>query len=197
MIQNRPFNVSDFDYLVYLMKQRVKQVFDEWLVLSYKSGNRKAMALLVKRWNPKLIRHIYYRTNNMEASKDIAQDSWIAIINGLYRLREPSDFGVWALRIANNKAVDWVRHQKKQRVLFESDSVLLKDITADSSKDPRMTAIQIAYQQLESKYRMLINLHYRQGMSVKQMARILRISEGTVKSRLFKARNELKKKINL
>jgi RNA polymerase sigma factor (sigma-70 family) len=178
------------------MKQRVKQVFDEWLVLSYKSGNRKAMALLVKRWNPKLIRHIYYRTNNLEVSKDLAQDCWVAILKGLNRLREPSDFGVWALRIANNKAVDWVRKQKKEREVMESKSGMDIEWSEDKEGDPRLIAIQKAYGKLEKKYRMLLNLHYRQGMSVKQMARILKISEGTVKSRLFKARTELKKSIN-
>ena len=179
------------------MKQRVKQVFDEWLVLSYKSGNSKAMALLVKRWNQKLIRHIYYRTGDLEASKDLAQDCWIAIMNGLSRLRDPSEFGIWALRIANNKAVDWVRKQSKERKMLESKSIINTEIADQSTKSDRIDAIQKAYSVLDKKYRMMLNLHYRQGLSVRQMAKVLRISEGTVKSRLFKARNELRKKIKL
>ena len=175
------------------MKERVKQVYDEWLVLSYKSGNRKAMALLVKRWNQKIIRHIYYRTHDLEVSKDLAQDCWIAIMNGLQRLRDPAEFGVWALRIANNKSVDWIRKQAKERKLMESKAKMEDQSVEITSKEDKIEAIQRAYQQLEKKYRLLLNLHYRQNCSVKQMARILKISEGTVKSRLFKARNELKK----
>lgn len=179
------------------MKQRVRQVFDEWLVLSYKSGNSKAMGLLVRRWNPKLIRHIYYRTNNLEVSKDIAQDCWVAILRGINRLREPSEFGVWALRIANNKAVDWVRTQQKNHELIdENNHVEIADPGSFEPNSHKIEAIQKAYSQLDNKYRMMLNLHYRQGMSVKQMSKILRILEGTVKSRLFRARNELKKKIN-
>ena len=179
------------------MKQRVKQVFDEWLVLSYKSGNHKAMALLVKRWNQKLIRHIYYRTNDLEASKDIAQDSWIAIMNGLSRLREPSEFGVWALRIANNKAIDWIRKKSKERKMLETKENIIQMETDPGSASDKIEAIQKAYNKLDQKYKMMLNLHYRQGFSVREIAKILRISEGTVKSRLFKARSELKKKIKL
>jgi RNA polymerase sigma-70 factor (ECF subfamily) len=177
------------------MKQRVKQVFDEWLVLSYKSGNSKAMGLLVKRWNHKLIRHIYYRTNDLEASKDIAQDCWIAIMNGLNRLREPSEFGVWALRIANNKAIDWVRKQTKERKMLEIKNNIESEQIFSTSKSDQIEAIQKAYNNLDQKYKMMLNLHYRQEFSVRQIAKILRISEGTVKSRLFKARSELKQKI--
>jgi RNA polymerase sigma-70 factor (ECF subfamily) len=180
------------------MKERVRQVFDEWLVLSYKSGNSRAMALLVRRWNPKLILHIYYRTNDLEVSKDIAQDCWIAILNGLPKLREPSDFGVWALRIANNKAVDWIRKQQKERIMLDyNHHHNLPDEMSGDEKDARLAAIREAYKQLDNRYRMLLNLHYRQGLGIRQMARILNISEGTVKSRLFKARSELKKKIML
>lgn len=175
------------------MKERVKQVFDEWLVLSYKSGNHKAMALLVKRWNQKIIRHIYYRTHDLEVSKDLTQDCWIAIMNGLQRLRDPAEFGVWALRIANNKAVDWIRKQAKERQVMESKAKMEDHRVEITSKEDKIEAIQSAYQLLEKKHRLLLNLHYRQNYSVKQMAKVLNISEGTVKSRLFKARKELKK----
>jgi len=176
------------------MKQRVKQVFDEWLVLSFKAGNRRALGLLVNRWNKKLIRHIYYRTHDVEVSRDIAQECWIAIIKGLKRLNDPAEFGVWALRIANNKAVDWIRKQSREKAMLEEQKNHLKTEmdSMDRTTDMR-SLIREAYERLETEHRMLINLHYRQGYSVQQMAKVLQVPEGTVKSRLYKARSELKR----
>ena len=179
------------------MKERVKQVYDEWLVLSYQSGNRKALGFLVKRWHQKLVRHIYYKTGDAEISKDIAQDCWVAIVKGLSGLRDPSEFGVWAMRIANNKAVDWIRFKSRERKYIDKEAPLPSAPVHWTGKEEMLEAIRQGYKMLDPRHRILINLHYRQGYSIRQMAQVLRISEGTVKSRLFAARNALKKKINL
>jgi RNA polymerase sigma factor (sigma-70 family) len=178
------------------MKGRIKKVFDEWLVLSYRSGNKNALSVLVKKWNKKLIRHIYYKTHDLEVSKDIAQDCWIAIMRGVYSLNDPAEFGVWALRIANNKAVDWIRQQEKNRKIFDQKPIPIAFVPETIGKDERIEKIQRGYNEIDHKHRIMLNLYYRQGYSVKQMSKILKISEGTVKSRLFTARNELKKIIN-
>ena len=178
------------------MKRRVRQVYDEWLILSYQSGNRKALSLLVKRWHSKLLRHIYYKTDHWEASKDLVQDSWVAILHGLDKLRDPADFGVWAMRIANNKAVDWIRKTAREREFLDKESPIFPEMVGKEGKNEEIERIRLSYRKLDHRHRILINLHYRQGYSIHQMARILRISEGTVKSRLFTARNELKNRLN-
>ena len=83
-------------------------IFDEWLVIRYYYGDRKALPLLVKRWHKKLLSRIYMMTQDFEASKDIAQESWQAIIKGIDRLKDPAHFGKWALTIANRKSIDFL-----------------------------------------------------------------------------------------
>jgi len=75
------------------MEKHSDHIFDEWLILQYQSGDAEAMSLLVKRWHRKIIRQVYRHTKDAEASKDIAQDCWLAIFQGIIKIKDPSRFG--------------------------------------------------------------------------------------------------------
>ena len=94
--------------------EKPENILDSWLVLDYRSGNNKALALLVKRWHAKFCRQAYWYTKDIHQAKDIAQESWTIIMKNITKLEDTNKFGSWAMTIVNRKAVDWLRVQKKK-----------------------------------------------------------------------------------
>ncbi|MFD2561149.1 RNA polymerase sigma factor [Aquimarina rubra] len=172
------------------------KTFDSLLVLQCQSGNKKAAAILVKRWHEKLCKQAYWYSKDIEASKDIAQDSWSTILLKIHHLKDPNSFGSWALTIVTRKSYDWLRKNKKELEHLNSYSEnLYQDSMGDDTcdKDDRiMIVLKKAIKTLPSDQQMVLHLFYLEGYSVKQIGKIANISTGTVKSRLFTAREKLK-----
>ncbi len=178
------------------MKTNSDKIFDEWLVLQFQSGKEKALGLLAKRWNHKIIRQAYRHTKNIEASKDIAQESWYSIVRGLTGLRNPQSFGVWALSIASKKSVDWIRANQKERKHEDYKREAQKEFNSesdDNTKQVKINAVRKAMKDLPDEQRMVLSLFYLEEYSLKEIAKIMNVPSGTVKSRLFNAREKLKK----
>ncbi|MEO1051311.1 MAG: RNA polymerase sigma factor [Bacteroidota bacterium] len=167
-------------------------IFDELLILKCQAGDNSAMALLVKRWHVRLVRQAFHQTHNTEAAQDIAQDTWHTIIRKINLLRDPSRFRVWAYRIVNNKSVDWIRRQQKDRKITESQQELNAIDTSSSEVEDDIQKLRRALREMPTKERFILNLFYLEGQSVREIAETIGIPVGTVKSRLFKAREHLK-----
>ncbi|WP_299219342.1 RNA polymerase sigma factor [uncultured Aquimarina sp.] len=172
------------------------KTFDSLLVLQCQSGNKKAAAILVKRWHEKLCKQAYWYSKDVEASKDIAQDSWSTILIKIHNLKDPNSFGSWALTIVTRKSYDWLRKNKKELKSIDSYSENLYQDPIDddtSGKDDSiMIVLKKAIKTLPNDQQMVLHLFYLEGYSVKQIGKIANISTGTVKSRLFTAREKLK-----
>ncbi len=170
----------------------VQKVFDALLVLQYRSGNKRALGLLVKRHHQKLCRHAYWYTRDIEVSKDIVQDCWGVIIAKIPTLKDPNTFGSWAMRIVTRKSLDFLNRTKSNREklkAFRPDT-----IAADGEGETatKITELQKAMVKLSENQRIVLRLFYTEEYSLKEISTILDISEGTVKSRLFHAREKLK-----
>ena len=174
-----------------------EKLLDELLVLEYQSGNVKALHLLIKRWHNKLLRRAFLQCNHVETAKDITQESWMAIMNGLSRLQDASKFEAWAYTIVNRKAIDWIRKKQKEREQvgiwkYENTNLITNEGQSDSTEQMKK-----ALQLLESEERNIIDLYYNDAMSVNNISQILAIPEGTVKSRLYTIRKKLEKHYKL
>lgn len=170
------------------------QSIDEKLVEAYKSGDKKALAALVKRWHKLFCDKAYWLIKDKDAAKDIAQESWAIIIAKIDDLKEPKQFKFWAYRIVCNKAMDWLRLQSKIRNKTIGDHQELKSedeiyIENDYLKQKLFNEIKA----LPNKQKTVIRLFYLESYSLKQISALLNISVGTAKSRLFHAREKLKK----
>jgi len=165
---------------------------DANLVLAYQSGNKEAITVLVERWHQKFCKQAYWYTKDKDAAKDIAQDSWNIIIHKLNNLNDPKKFGYWALAIVCRKAIDWTR--KKSKILDQQKDYYQtlnsfpekNNISEDSNK------ILLAIKELPDIQQNVLRLFYIESYSLKQISSILNLSKGTVKSRLFYAREKLK-----
>ncbi|WP_298538530.1 sigma-70 family RNA polymerase sigma factor [uncultured Aquimarina sp.] len=172
------------------------KTFDSLLVLQCQSGNKKAAAILVKRWHEKLCKQAYWYSKDIEASKDIAQDSWSIILLKIHNLKDPNSFGSWALTIVTRKSYDWLRKNKKELEGINSYGKSLDQIPIDydteENDDSVMIVLKKSIKMLPNNQQMVLHLFYLDGYSVKQIAEIANVSTGTIKSRLFTAREKLK-----
>ena len=173
---------------------KTNKIVDGWLVLQYQSGNKKALALLVKRWHKKLCTKAYWVTKDQDVSKDIAQESWKTIMNKIHGLKDPNSFGGWALTIVYRKSIDFLKDNKKETNRLQDYHYEQTGITNNKQTDNEhlKKALLMAVKLLPEHHQMVINLFYVEDYSLKQISEILSISVGTAKSRLFHAREKLK-----
>ena len=168
-----------------------KKVFDALLVLQYKSGDKKALGMLVKRHHHKLCRHSYGYTHDIDSAKDIVQECWNIIIRKIDFLKDPNAFGSWAMRIVTRKSLDFVKKKAKERERLKGISHE-EEVDFDEVHNSTLKKLQLAISNLPQDQRTVIRLFYTQEYSLKEIAGILEVSVGTVKSRLFHAREKLK-----
>ena len=164
----------------------VEQLVDEILVMDCQSGSAKALETLVSRWQKRLWGYAYRLTGNSEAAWDITQESWLGIIKGLRRLHDPARFRSWAYRIVTNKAGDWMRKSKT------SKHVRIEDVQAQTVRDQKEIGIKELLEKLDIRKRSVLSLYHFEQLSVQEISMALNIPTGTVKSRLHRAREELK-----
>ncbi len=178
------------------MSRTHEDIQDELLVLQCQEGDSEALKVLIARWHPRLGRLAWRLTAERDAVQDIVQDAWLAIVRGLRRLDDPARFRSWAYRIVTHKCADWTR----RRVVRRSDEKRLRDAAVKASNDSSNEAdlvdevarMRDALTKLPDQQRAILALHYLDRMGVVEIARVLSVPAGTVKSRLYHARNRLK-----
>jgi RNA polymerase sigma factor (sigma-70 family) len=171
--------------------------YDELLVLRSQDGDSNALDELVDRWQARFFRHACRLTASPDSARDAVQEAWIAIVRGLRKLDDPARFGPWAYRILSNKCVDWVRKQSRNRKLDQNLVEQQRPEDAMVEQEPelneaRQTVVD-ALRGLSPAQQGLLALFYQDGFGVTEIAEILEVPVGTVKSRLFHSRNALKK----
>ncbi|PTX62627.1 RNA polymerase sigma-70 factor (ECF subfamily) [Kordia periserrulae] len=169
---------------------------DSDLVAQYVQGNQQALAVLVKRFHKTFCNHAYWIVNDADVAKDIAQDSWKLIIDKVETLQKPARFKSWALRIVHRKAIDYTRNQAKQFQQNQSYKVT-KSIQELPLSDTSQQKQQLkkAITELSAIQQQVIRLFYVDELSLQEISKLLNISVGTAKSRLYHAREHLKKQI--
>lgn len=174
-----------------MTERSASAVLDEYLVVQSQLGDADAFTQLVERWHPRILRNAYHFTQDSEAALDVAQETWMAIVRGLKSLHDPARFKAWALRIVANKARDWVRgEQARRRVARRVEPVTTEDtITRESDASQRVRA---GLERLEATQRLMLTLYYLDELSIREIADVLSLPIGTVKSRLFHARSALR-----
>ncbi len=169
-----------------------EQLVDEILVMDCQSGRSEAMDMLVARWQKRLWRYACRLTGNSEAAWEVTQESWIGIIRGLRRLSDPARFQPWAYRIVTNKARDWIGRNVKRREM-QSEQVPADCAHEDGPTHETSADLEAILARLPARSRTVLTLYYLEEFPLAEIAKILRVPKGTVKSRLHTARAEFKK----
>ena len=159
------------------------------LVLRAQSGDREAFDALLRDTAPLLLRYVTRVTGDAALAEDVVQETLVAIVRKIAWLSDPSLFRAWAYRIASREAF---RLLKKQRRYVEhvGDDAITDDPPADPWQRERLLA---SLDKLTPASRAVITLHYLDEMPLSEVAAVLDLSIGTVKSRLAYGLAQLRK----
>ncbi|WP_299684921.1 RNA polymerase sigma factor [uncultured Dokdonia sp.] len=173
-----------------------KKIDDAWFVVQYCKGHKSAMAVLVKRWHRKFCIQAYNYSNDFDIAKDITQDAWITILKNIDTLECPDKFGSWGLAIVTKKSIDWYR--KSKRIQDKKQGIASKENTSTVEETDIAENLLVkeklkrAITSLSKEQQHVLRLFYIESYGLVEISEILQLSKGTVKSRLYYAREKLK-----
>lgn len=188
----------------------VQKASDHVLLEETLAGDEDAFAELVSRYRNQITSYIYRMTSDYDGAVDLAQETFLRVYRAAGRYQSTYAFSTYIYRIATNLAISELRKRKRRRLVsltgllasgdgqevrdFDApDERPLQDVTLVDSE--KRAVVKRAISTLPEKYRAPLVLRDVEGKSYEEIARILRTSEGTVKSRINRARNFLRDKM--
>jgi RNA polymerase sigma-70 factor (ECF subfamily) len=142
-----------------------------------------------------LVRSVLYKICGRSEIDDLVQEAFIRIWKGLSDFENRSQSKTWVYRITINVAQDYFRKRKKNKFDIEFKEQFISD-DLESKKHVNKDLVLKALNELSLPHRLVIVMFHMQDLSLKEVAEVLKESEGTVKSRLHYARSEMKKYFN-
>lgn len=177
---------------------------DAELVHRTQRGHLAAYEELVRRYRERIYATIYHMTSNHEDANDLAQETFIKGFQAIKTFKGGSSFYTWIYRIAVNKTINFLK-QRRNRVHMS-----LNDLDFNAEHDPDLVALvsdrtprrdlnlaelqenlNAALKKLSEQHRLVVTLHDIQGLPHEEIAKIMDCNIGTVRSRLFYARQQL------
>ena len=170
------------------MNKQEQQLYTELLVIRCQQGEKEAFGLIVELWQKALMVFAFRYLDQETDARDAVQETWISVIKGLNKLQNPSLFVSWLFRILTNKCVDRIRKiQTKERLLKNAN---VKPESSEISNESE--SLSQGIQRLSDEHKILILLRFGQGLHIGQIAAMLNIAEGTVRSRMHRALTRLR-----
>jgi RNA polymerase sigma-70 factor, ECF subfamily len=176
---------------------------DLLLVTASKNGDQEAFAQLVQRYQRLVFNLVYRMLQQYEEATEITQETFLAAWQGLPSFRGDARFPTWLYRIAYNCSLKQLEVRKRDRALqvaLEANKTLenANDEQRENAEliaSERQILIQEHLSHLPAKYRIVLILRHLQDMTYEEMAEILTMPVGTIKTHLFRARNLLKERL--
>lgn len=176
------------------------------LIDSALRGNEKACAELVSRFKPRIFNLILRMVKNREEAEDLTQETFIKAFNSLATFNADYAFSTWLYKIAVNNCIDHFRKKRLKTYPIDNpitvkDGEIQREFPDQHAKEPeksliskeQSTLIDRAIQELPPKYQQVITLRHTLDHSYEEISAELKIPIGTVKVRIFRAREMLKK----
>lgn len=180
------------------MQRDAERLFDEYLALAARDGDRAAWARLVARWQPRLLAHAWRLLGDAERARDAVQEAWIEILRGLGGLDDVVAFPAWAYRITTRRCQRAFGRADRQRLVEDAgdgDEDASPDAAADDAPlDDALDLAQLlaALDALPPGQRAALAMFHLEHLGVAEIAIALEIPPGTVKTRLMHARRRLR-----
>jgi len=184
---------------------------DHRLLEATREGDEAAFAELVRRYRNQITNYTYRMTNDYELAVDLAQETFMRVYAAAERYQSSYAFSTYIYRIATNLAISELRRRKRRRLVSLTSFFREREEGVDSCEldvpdagplqdatfvaDERKAAVARAIATLPEKYRAPLVLRDVEERSYEEIAKILQMSEGTVKSRINRARSFLRDKL--
>ena len=173
---------------------------DGELVQSALAGRESGFEELVRRYQRPIAAYVYRMVGDYDAALDLTQEVFIRVYASLSRYRSDFKFSTWIYKIAHNAAIDHLRRHANRHAVSNSEgeradlAVESRRLTPEqeSERSERCSEIEIVVQLLPAAYRELIVLRHSQDLSYDEIAEVTGLPLGTVKNRLFRAREAMR-----
>ena len=181
---------------------------EKQLVQKAAAGDAAAVETLVERYQQQVYNLALHMVNNDADAQDLAQEAFVRAWRSLGSFHYTSQFSTWLYRLTSNICIDFLRAQKRRKVvsltmlrddedsqwdLPDNDPLPEQQMIAAEERE----ALSRAFAALDPEFRQVLTLRIVNGCSYQQIGEILDLPEGTVKSRLSRAREQLRKKMNI
>jgi RNA polymerase sigma-70 factor (ECF subfamily) len=165
---------------------------DNELVYEVIHGSISSFEVLIDRYQKTIFNMMYRMVGDFETAKDLTQDVFVKAFEKMGRFDFKFRFFSWIYRIAVNEAINWNR-KKMPTDRLEKVDPLLAEMPASNDKEQRCNLLHGELRKLDSEYRVLVLLKYYCGLSYDEIAETTNIPVKKVRSRLFIAREQLRK----
>ena len=182
---------------------------DEFLITRILSGESELYGTLIARYERPIVNYIYRMIGDYDQALDLAQEVFFKAYRSLERFDPSFRFSTWLYRIASNRSIDHLRKQapvllsldeppetdlgrRESAIQLKSAARGPEDLLASQQLGERISE---AIDELPGSYRELVLLRHLQGLSYEDIARVKRLPLGTVKNRLFRAREILRRRL--
>lgn len=180
---------------------------DVELVIRAKQGDSKAYDQLIILYKDVVHSIVYRMVRNKQEAEDLTQEAFIKAYKSIASFNEEYAFSTWLFKIATNNCIDFFRKRKlktysmDETIKYKDDEIKQEyaapdpDVEYDLVAEERTQIIRDAINQLPEKYRIVIELRHQKEHSYEQIAEDLDLPLGTIKARIFRAREMLNKSL--
>ncbi len=180
----------------------IQSLTDIELIAKAISGREDGFEELVRRYQRPITNYVFRMLNDYDASLDVTQEVFIKVYNSLSRYSSEYKFSTWLYRIAHNAAIDYIRRRSPNEQSIETENkdgayqlqIESPNPTPEQERERSewRTEIEAVVKCLPAVYRELILLRHAQDLSYDEIAEITNLPLGTVKNRLFRAREMMR-----
>ncbi|MCA9734384.1 MAG: sigma-70 family RNA polymerase sigma factor [Deferribacteres bacterium] len=184
-----------------------KKNIDSSVIASALAGDQEAYTQILDRYRGPLYHMLYKMVHNKEEAEDLTQEAFMKAFRALSSFNEEYAFSTWLYKIAANNCIDYLRKKRLQTFSYNKpvpskDGEVQREYPdEEEATDKNMLAIEktrminLAIEDLPAKYKQAIELRHKEEMSYEDIAEMLDIPLGTVKARIFRAREMLKRRL--
>lgn len=186
----------------------LREKSDQDVVALAKEGEEEAYRELIRRYERPVFSLIFRMVRNRELAEDLSQETFVKVLNAIQSYRPEFKFSSWVFKIANNAAIDHIRKRELDTLSLEgsphADTPELIEATALQISERSESqleevenrelggTIERAIERLRPEYRACILLRHVEGRTYEEIAEVLNLPLGTVKTYIHRARNELR-----
>lgn len=169
------------------------------LVLRCQTGDGDAFRRLYDEFGGRTLRYLTGIVGS-DPAEDIQQETWLTVYRRLGSLADPARFPTWLLATARNRAIDWLRKRKRERLLLDEGAIDVIDTVAPEEEPSGPSfddaVVSAALEALPPAHREVLMLRYRDELSYAEIALVTGLAIGTVRSRLHHARLNLEQRLD-
>lgn len=171
-------------------------------------GRESAYRELIDRYQRPVFALIYRMVRDRELAEDLAQDTFVKVLNALDRYKPEYKFSSWIFKIANNTALDEIRRKRLKTISLQGSpnavtpdqqaattpSIASDDQAPDEFVEARELSaeIEVALGEIRAEYRSAIVMYHMEGLAYEEIAQVMDVPLGTVKTYIHRGRKELR-----